>query len=45
MKMNLMPLKVIGKEACLQIKILLGYQRILDPKGVKTFYEGKSKNK
>ncbi len=39
---NSTPLKVIGREACLRDKgHFLGYQRIMDPKGIQTF-EGRN---
>jgi hypothetical protein len=37
--MNLMPLKFIGREVHL---VLLGYQRILDSKGVETLEGGRN---
>jgi hypothetical protein len=41
--MSSMPPKVIGKEAyCYKLKVLMGCQRILDPKG-QTFKGRKSK--
>jgi hypothetical protein len=43
--MSMTPLKVIGREACFKLKVLLGYQKILDPKGVQTFEGGRSKRK
>ncbi len=43
--MNLTPPKVIGREIVYKLKILLGHQRILDPKGVQTLEGGKSQKK
>jgi hypothetical protein len=43
--MNMMPSKVIRKEACLQLKVLLGHQRTLDSKNIQTFEGGKNKKK
>jgi hypothetical protein len=42
---NSMPLKVIGREACLQAKNPLGYQIIMDQKGIQTLEGGKSQKK
>jgi hypothetical protein len=38
--MSLMPPKVIGGRLVYELKVILGYQRILDPKGIQTFMEG-----
>jgi len=43
--MSSTPLKVIGREVCLRTKGFLGYQRILDPKGVQTLYGGRNQRK
>jgi hypothetical protein len=43
-EMNPMSSKVIRREACLRAKGPLGYERILDQKGVQTF-EGKKSQK
>jgi hypothetical protein len=43
--MNMMPSKVIRKEACLQLKVLLGHQRTLDSKNIQTFEGGKNQKK
>jgi hypothetical protein len=37
--------KVIGREVCYKLKVLMGYQRILDPKGVQTFYGKRNQKK
>jgi len=42
--MNPTPPKVIGKEVY-ELKVLLGYQNILDPKGVETFKGGRNQKK
>jgi hypothetical protein len=38
--MNSMPSKVIGKKACLMLEVLMGCQKILDPKDTQTLEEG-----
>ncbi len=43
--MSSMSLKAIGREVCLQARSLLGYQRILDPKGTQTLEESMSQKK
>jgi hypothetical protein len=45
--MNSMPLKVIGRKICLQLKVLLGYQRSLNPnsRNAQTFEERRNQNK
>jgi len=43
--MNPMPLKVIGVKACLQLDVIMGCQRILDPTGAQTFEVRRSQNK
>jgi hypothetical protein len=40
-----MPSKVIGWKACLMLEILLGCQKILDPRDTQTLEGGKSKKK
>jgi hypothetical protein len=35
--MSSTPLKLLGGKLVYKLKVLLGYQRILDPKGVQTF--------
>jgi hypothetical protein len=39
------PPKVIGRDVYLRTQGHLGYQRILDPKGVQTFYGGRNQRK
>ncbi len=41
--MNPTPSKVIGKEDFYELKVFLGYQKILDPKNIQIFYEKKNK--
>ncbi len=45
--MNLMPSKVIGinKSLVYELKVFLGYQRILDLRGVQIFEEGRNQKK
>jgi hypothetical protein len=43
--MNPMPLKVIGVKACLQLDVIMGCQRILDPIGAQTFEVRRSQKK
>jgi hypothetical protein len=40
-----MPLKVIGKKVVYGVKVLLGYQNILDPRDTKTFKGRRSQKK
>jgi hypothetical protein len=42
--MNTMPPKLLGDKLVYKLKIFMGYQRILDPKGIQTF-EGNSQMK
>jgi hypothetical protein len=43
--MSLMPSKVIGREACLMLEVLLSWQKILDPIDTKTLEKGRSQKK
>jgi len=43
--MNPMPSKVIGREKFYGLEVLLGHQRIFDPKGDQTFEGGKIQKK
>ncbi len=43
--MNPMLPKIIGGRLVYELKVLLGYQRILNPKGVQTLEGGRSQKK
>jgi len=43
--MRLMPPKFFRIKACLQVKVLFNYQKILDTKGAQTFEKWKNKKK
>ncbi len=43
--MDLTPPKVIGREVVYKLKVLLGHQKILYPKGVQTFEGGRGQRK
>jgi hypothetical protein len=43
--MSSIPLKVIKKRHVYELKVLQGYQKTLDPRGVQTFERGKNQRK